>query len=96
MEKQKKLMDILCRMNEEIETMTEQYVVLEKALMSKIDLVKENAEQAEKDVNRQQKVGWTQFFFGMCAVVGGLVACIGGLPVVGAIITAGGIAIAGT
>lgn len=52
MEKQKKLMDILCRMNEEIETMTEQYVVLEKALMSKIDLVKENAEQAEKDVNR--------------------------------------------
>lgn len=65
-------------------------------MSDKINLMKEKAEQAAKDKNRQENVGWFQVFFGACAVVGGIVACCCGLPIVGTFIIAGGMAFAGT
>ena len=65
-------------------------------MSDKINLMKEKAEQADKDKNRQENVGWHQVFFGACAVVAGIVACCCGLPIVGTFIIAGGMAIGGT
>jgi hypothetical protein len=44
--------DHLSRIQEETDKMTAQYQLLQEALASKIELVKANAAQAEKDATR--------------------------------------------